>query len=247
MSNLSSTRVIGLKSIEIRQEGLHHDEETIENSKEKMMYKFQQAEQQLQNAQNQAESLIEKSKRQIEEERKQWEVEKEEQRKKAIEDGFQEGYQHGQKKAYEDYKSSLQFAQDTIDEARVEYLNIINQSEETILALGIKIASKITRLLYEDKPETFTELIKHAIREIEDQPQIKIFVHPKYYSFVIEQKDELLAIVNPKAELLIYPHDELNSEGCYIESPIGRIDASIDTQLLHIREKLFELIEEEKG
>lgn len=247
LSNQSNTRKIGLKPIETHSNDLFHEGETIEDTKESIRKKLHQAEQKLKDAQSQAEEMLKQSKLQIEEEKTLWESQREVHRKQAYEDGYQEGFQKGVTEANEEYKVAIQSAQETIDLAKAEYLNIINQSEETILALGVKIASKITRLFYQDKPEAFVELVKQAIQEIEDQPQIKLFVHPKYYSFVIEQKDELLAIVNSKAELVIYPHEELNFEDCYLESSIGRIDASVDSQLLQIRERLFELLEEEKG
>ena len=47
-----------------------------------------------------------------------------------------------------------------------------------------------------------------------------------------------------ETEFYIYPDDELENDGCVIESSNGRLEASVDEQLEQIRIKLLEILEE---
>ena len=56
-----------------------------------------------------------------------------------------------------------------------------------------------------------------------------------YYQYLLSQKEELITIFSHETNLFIYPNEDLPEDGCVIESESGRLDASIDTQLLEIK------------
>lgn len=78
-----------------------------------------------------------------------------------------------------------------------------------------------------------------------EQSEVKVYVHPFYYEMLVQQKDELRAVFNQPTDIFIYPDEQLTENGCVIETPFGRIDASVDTQLQQIKQQLLERLEEE--
>ena len=64
-------------------------------------------------------------------------------------------------------------------------------------------------------------------------------------NFLLSKKEELLSIFPQDTNLVIYPDSDLSEDSCLIESPSGRIDARIDTQLTEIKMNLIEFLEGE--
>lgn len=159
--------------------------------------------------------------------------------------GFEEGYQEGRNQGYEEYRQTILFAQETVDASKRDYQNHIDSSEKVILDLGVKVAGKILgkKLAAE---EGFLPLVKRALKNARDYKDIQLHVHPNRYQELLSQKEELIAIFPKEIIFYIFPDDELEETACIIESENGRIDASVDSQLEEIKNKLFEMLESEQ-
>ncbi|WP_407640171.1 flagellar assembly protein FliH [Bacillus massiliglaciei] len=185
-------------------------------------------------------------KREIEEDRQRWEnEEKPLLREQAQKEGFQQGYEDGQQKGYQEMAESIQFAGSIIESSKEDYQKHIEASEPVILELAVQVAGKIIASKLESEDETFLGIVKRAVKQVKEHTEVQLHIHPMHYPFVLDHKDELLAIFPRETELYIYPDEEMSETGCYIESDKGRIDASVDTQLEEIKQKLTELLEGE--
>jgi len=73
--------------------------------------------------------------------------------------------------------------------------------------------------------------VRNALAMVRNQAQITAKVHPDQLEFLLEQREALLASY-PAVKLLDVVADSRLALGtCIIESPIGKIEASIDGQL----------------
>ena len=129
-----------------------------------------------------------------------------------------------------------------ITAAKNDYHSYLESSERTILELALKIASKIVAIKIEDD-QYFLSLVKKAVKEVRNFSETQIHVHPNQYEFLLSKKEELLSIFTQDTNLVIYPDSDLSEGCCLIESPSGRIDAGIDTQLTEIKNALIESLE----
>jgi flagellar assembly protein FliH len=194
---------------------------------------------------NDAQLNLQKSSQHIEQLKIAFETEKEALSETARQQGFQEGMRQGHQEANVRFKEFIDEAKAITDMAKADYIKQVEQSEETILKLGLKIAEKILHVELTDKKESFVQIVKHAIKEVKDFSDINIIVHPHMFELVSQQKDELKALFTTDKKLYIYPSEELQETSCMIESSFGRIDASIDSQLAELKVKLLELLEED--
>lgn len=180
----------------------------------------------------------------IHEEVERWNIEKQ----TFIEDARQEGYQTGKNQglmdAQKEYKQLLDHAKETVVNAKKDYQSTVEKSEFTLLNLGIKIAEKIMNQHLHENKEDYLFIVKKAIKEAREYRNIELHVHPTHYSFVLTNKKELMSLFPRETEFYIYPNDELDENGCVIESSNGRLVASVDEQLEQIRIKLLEILEE---
>ncbi|GGE42122.1 putative flagellar assembly protein FliH [Pullulanibacillus camelliae] len=200
----------------------------------------------------QADREMDEQKRQLAEERTSFEqevaqqqealkAEAERQREEAKAQGYDEGFQTGKKEALEQYSQQLEAIHQVLEAAERDYHRYLEQAEEQILALALKISEKIIDTTLDQENGAWLNLVKQAVQQVREQDPIKIMVHPKWYEQVTSHRDELEKITHHQ-RVMIIPDDRFAENQCLIETPFGRIEAGVDSQLKMMRIKLFELM-----
>ncbi|MGD6793721.1 flagellar assembly protein FliH [Metabacillus indicus] len=199
------------------------------------------ADQLLEHARVQADRILMQAK----DEQEKWISEKKQQELEAREEGFQAGFETGRQEALQQYSSFLSEAKTIVEQAKEDYIEKVSQSEETIINLAVKLSEKIMYIKLEEHPACFADLVKKALHEVREHPEIKVFVNPLYYSRLLKQKSELEDVLLSKADLFIYPDESLQEGSCVIESPSGTMDAGVDAQLNQLKKSMLQLIGED--
>nr|WP_257985892.1 flagellar assembly protein FliH [Bacillus sp. M6-12] len=247
-SSLASQQVSEDRTIKIRTFNFQQDEtveeaepETINSSVFTEQARME-AEQIIEQANQKAWDILEEAKNS----QKRWEQEERPLVLNAARDeGFQAGYDAGRQQGYEEMAESIAFAKDIIQSSKNDYRIKVESSERTILELGLMVAERILGHRLEDSEDTFYSIVKRAIREAREYEEVQLHVNPIHYGFILSQKDELEGIFPRQTDLYIYPDEQMEKHSCYIESSSGRINASVDSQLHEIKQKLLELLEGE--
>ncbi|MEH7222557.1 flagellar assembly protein FliH [Bacillus sp. JJ1566] len=233
-------RVIGLKLLQTQEfNQVEPEEQNLQAVSQKM----------LDEAKGQADKIVKDAisysnsiRQQALVDKSEWEEEKHELFEKTSEEGFQAGLIKGREQGYQEYSDLLSEARQIIDTSKHDYDQYLDSSEEVILKLAMTVAEKIIGIHLAEQPEDFTNIVKKALKEVKEHSDITIQVNPRFYQFVIEQKEELTAILNRETDLFVYPNEDLGETDCVIESSFGKINASVDTQLSEIKEKLLSLL-----
>lgn len=250
---ISLSRLIRSRSASLRQEKKIISVKKINHDPE-IQHKTSKWEQELpdSHANKEAEKIIDEAKKfaealkkQIEKEKAQWEEEKKKLITESKSEGFMEGVREGREKGYQEIKEQLKIARKTLELSKQDYREKLESSEQTILALGLKVAEKILSERVDGNPGQFLPLVKRVLKEAREYKEIQLHINPVHYDEVLSQKNELLKIFPMETEFYVYPDDGLSEGGCIIESPNGRIDATINHQLEEIKKKLFALLESE--
>lgn len=202
---------------------------------------YSKAETIVKEAQSQAESIQE----QIAKEQSAWQQEKARLMEEAKREGFLKGINDGKMQGYQEYHDAIQFAQEVIQTAKKEYDSQVAKAEKTILTIGMNAAEKILGEKLSESEAGFLAIVKRAMKEARNSREVQLHVHPCHYEFLLSHKEELSGIFPKETNIYIFPNDELAETGCFIESVNGRIDASIDSQLKELKQKLFEFLESE--
>ncbi|WP_240628496.1 flagellar assembly protein FliH [Bacillus salacetis] len=172
-----------------------------------------------------------------------WEQEKEMLQQEAYQQAYQHGLEEGRANGLEEYREQISQAVQAVSFAKENYYKQIEKAESVILELGMKTAEKILGTNLDGDPNVFLGLIKRAIKEVKEYPEVQVHVHPSHYTMLCENQEELEAMFPVLRQLLIFPDDELGREECFIETGEGRVIVSVDVQLKEIKNKLIEILE----
>ncbi|MFC4320183.1 flagellar assembly protein FliH [Litchfieldia salsa] len=192
-----------------------------------------------------AEEEYQQHKEHLQNEKSLWVEEKKRLIEEAKKEGFEAGYIQGQQAGFEEYQRAIFLGNEIVNQAKADSLSHIDTAEELILALSLKISEKIIGQHLENDQSSFISLVKNGIKEVKEHSQISISVNPEYFQLLLNNKEELMTIMNKSSDIYIYANHEIEKNGCIIESSFGRVDASVDSQLGEIKEKLLSLLMEE--
>jgi flagellar assembly protein FliH len=187
---------------------------------------------------------LDQTREEIQSLREKWEKERAQYIEQAQQEGYQQGFKQGELDSMNQYQSLINQANSVVDLANKDYHQTLSQMDDQILEISMAVAEKIVNISLAENKDNFYYLVKEAIELVKEQPKIKIYVHPDHYQLLLDNKDELQTITYNQAELLIYNDNALSTGQAFIETPFGKIDASVQTQLEEIRNKLFHQVEE---
>ena len=239
---LSERKTITIKQVDKLNKQQSTAKEEIFSSKQQAEQELIKAKEELKQINKEKEAQILTIKEEINKAKEDWQEEKKKLMGQAEKEGYEAGFIQGKEKSMKEYSGLIEQANNIMDTALTDYNKTIEKSEEKIMELAIYTASKVMKQKIEDDPVSFLPIVKAAMSELKDQRVITIYLHPDNYQTVMEQKDELVHILEDDMKLSIYAKENLTENGCVIHHPFGQIDASVDTQLEQIRKALFEIV-----
>ncbi|WP_223700235.1 flagellar assembly protein FliH [Sutcliffiella deserti] len=178
----------------------------------------------------------------IEKDKQNWSEEKQALINQATEEGYSAGFQQGKADANVQYESYISEAKQMVTLSTTDYEKKLDSSSEEILSISMKVAEKIIGMKLDKEPTQYISLVQTALKEVKEKEEIRIYVSPKQYPLLIQNKHLLQNIMNSQFDIHIYPEVDLAEDGCWIDSTAGRMEVSVQTQLAEIKEKLLHLV-----
>lgn len=139
------------------------------------------------------------------------------------------GYKNGNTQAKNDIAKLMQ---ETIVNCNNHYQSLKNDFIEIIMESVNTIING-----FDDKELTL-KTINTALKRVTEQKKIKIYVGSRQLDSVTLQVSELLNLYPSIDYISVHLNNEIKNGGCFIETDIGVIDATIKTQLTALRNAL---------
>ena len=167
---------------------------------------------------------------------------KESAQKNGYDEGFEKGYYDGLAKAKSEieqkFSSLITNLQSIVTSAMEEKNKIINSAEDDIVELSAAIAKKVINNEISINKNSIINLVKEAIKKLEDKEKIIIYAHPSDLELIKSHRDEFKELVDTIDTLHIIPDELLEPGECRLESRSEIIDTDINYQLGEIKKKL---------
>jgi len=154
----------------------------------------------------------------------------------AVADGFGEGHAQGAAAAQSEARAQVESLLKIASSAAESRQRLIAQAEPTIVELAIAVAKKILDEQIEINPKIVALIAARAIEQVNGVDRIVVRVNPRDVEQLQAAWQEALSAVSGAQNFEVVADRRVGLGGCVIETPFGRVDAQIDTQLKNIRE-----------
>ncbi len=157
----------------------------------------------------------------------------------ALAEDAQREFEHQKKRGYDDgIKQGQAAAALHHIKTVLATLDYYDQSQQQL----VTIVMNCLRRLIIDLPaeERFYQLIGKALEELKQQPRIVLQIHPRDRQAVEAALPKLQALMPIGSKIEVRTREELVPNSCILESPLGLVDASLESQLMILERSLLE-------
>ncbi|EIT85082.1 flagellar assembly protein H [Fictibacillus macauensis ZFHKF-1] len=190
------------------------------------------------------EELQKQHQAEVEYEKQQVQIEIEQLRKETRQQAYEEGVSQGQAEGRAHYDEALQQVNKLTQLAQKEYESHIEKATPIIIELAVELAQKVVGASFEQDEQTFVSVLKQLLLELKMNHAIRLYVPVSWYEATLCAKEDLESVLEKKDTLSLYPDEQLQGNDFYVEYPGGKIEGGLDRQLLQLKEKLQEYVEE---
>ncbi|MFZ5949449.1 MAG: FliH/SctL family protein [Candidatus Rifleibacteriota bacterium] len=156
------------------------------------------------------------------------------------EKGISAGEEQGLHEARLDWQNLMKETEMLINELQTSRIGILKASEEEMLRLVIAFARSVIKVEPLAQPDIILKNLDHAINKIADTDKIVLRINIKDKAMCQAHKDAFMSKLSSVAELRIVEDPTLSPGGIKIETGVGTIDATIESQAGELEKALIE-------
>lgn len=156
------------------------------------------------------------------------------------EKGISKGEEQGLHEARLDWQNLMKESEMLINELQTSRIGILKASEEEMLRLVIAFARSVIKVEPLAQPEIILKNIDQAINKIADVDKIVLRINMKDKAMCQAHKDAFMSKLGSVTELKIIEDPTLTPGGIKIETGVGTIDATIESQTGELEKALIE-------
>jgi flagellar assembly protein FliH len=117
---------------------------------------------------------------------------------------------------------------------------IIETHQDQILEILFLIAEKIIHREIQISPDIILETVKSASTHLMETDEIRLRLHPSDFEYIRDIERILSQNLTGKRSIHFIEDTDLDRGGIVIDTEFGEIDASIRSQIDHMKEVLLE-------
>lgn len=162
-------------------------------------------------------------------------------KQEAFSQGYDQGLKEGRQEGLNQYRKKLKEAEEIVQTAYQERMEILRQAEADLLQLSISIARKVVGGALTD-PKIWQPYVANGLKQIVEQDEVVICLPAHLYPQLLPYSKEWAQLL--EGNLKVIPDSTLNPDQCLIKTPDGTYDLSLDQQLGAINKQLMACFEE---
>ena len=157
-----------------------------------------------------------------------------------MESARQQGYSEGQSKAMAEVEAARREFQEQVRRLEEEYQQQIDELEPRFVDVITAAYEHIFRVELSSDREILMHLIYNTMRRVEGGHTYLIHVSKEDYTYVEEQKQQLISgVVSGSDTVDVLEDITLGKNECMIETDTGIFDCGLGTQLAELKQKLM--------
>lgn len=153
------------------------------------------------------------------------------QQKIELKNKFEEGRLLGNSEAEKSFAQTTQALALACDEISNLKEKMLERSQPDMLRLVFAIAERVVQANVQIDEEVITRTVRQAINLAVSAEEFHIRINPEDLQVVNDHKPLFIASLSGLSNIEFVPDESLTRGGCILESPLGRVDATMEAQL----------------
>jgi flagellar assembly protein FliH len=197
------------------------------------------------NTRKEAEEAAEEIRAEAEQERDRIIAEAEERARVIEQEAWQRGEKEGREAGIEAGKAEVQRVIErfhvVLSKAIERRNEIIQESENQVVALVLAIAKKVIKVISENQKNVVINNIVQSLQKLQQKSDVIVRVNLADLEIATKHKQDILKMAERVQTITIAEDSTVDPGGAIIETDFGEIDARIASQLREIEDRILEL------
>jgi len=159
-----------------------------------------------------------------------------------IEEAYARGRQEGLDAAALRFETSVQALTQALEDVSRLRESLAQSGTQDMLRLVMAVAEQVIRSSVAADPAVVHAIIENALKSSVRADSYRVRINPADLEGVTQQKPLFLASISGLQNLSFEADPSISPGGCRVDSELGDVDATIETQLESIRQTLHEAI-----
>jgi flagellar assembly protein FliH len=157
-------------------------------------------------------------------------------RERARAEGYEEGLAAGLQSGRAQVDAAAAALGEALTEAQQRLESDADLLEWQAVELAVQLSEKILAGALEVTPERVTDVIKGGLRRLVERDRVTVLVNPDDLELVRSSLDGITASLGGIERLEAQGERRVGRGGAVLRTPVGEIDAKLETQLERVRE-----------
>gem|GEM_PF-1135869 len=154
-------------------------------------------------------------------------------------EGVAMGRAEGLKAGHDEIAEQLRTVRALVEAAASARRELLRELEPEIIELTLDIVSKIIGESIRSNPALVINVVAQALRQVAVSDSLRIRLNPRDAELLQSHWAEALENNPGDFQWEIVADPRISSGGCVVETPSGKVDAQIETQMVQIRSALL--------
>jgi flagellar assembly protein FliH len=154
--------------------------------------------------------------------------------------GLEQGQAQGQMMAVKKIEPLMATLSKAVDDLRRIRQQIVEKHQDQVMEILFLIAEKIIHRQIQLSPDIVLDTVKEAARYLTETDEIRLRLHPSDFEYLRDIERLLSKHLSGNMEIHFVEDSTLDRGGIVIDTEFGEIDASIRSQIEHMKEVLLE-------
>lgn len=159
-----------------------------------------------------------------------------------VEEAYAKGRQEGLASSEQRFESTIQALTQALEDVSRLRDSLAQSGSRDMLRLVMAVSEQVIRTSVAADPAVVLAIIENALQASIRADSYRIRINPADLEGVTKQKPLFLASISGLKNLSFEADSSIGQGGCRVDSELGDVDATIETQLESIRQALGEAI-----
>lgn len=158
----------------------------------------------------------------------------------AREKGYKDGHEKGQKEGFKEITSLMESLSDAITSLMNTRQELFQQSEKEMINLVSLVAAEIVYREIKQDEKIIADVLRNALKEVHSKQKVVIRLNPSDMEVARNFGKELIEKIDSVEGIKLKSDSAITEGGCIVETNIGSLDATVETRLRAVHEKISE-------
>jgi len=154
--------------------------------------------------------------------------------------GIEQGQAQAQMMAVKRIDPLIQTLSRTIEELKKTRQLILEKHQDQIIEMLLIMTEKIIHRQIQVSPDILLDTLRHACSHLTETDEIRLRVHPSDFEYIREMERIISTQLTGKGNIHFVEDTSIERGGIVIDTEFGEIDATIRSQIEHMKEVLLE-------